>query len=57
MRDKTERTEALAGTVKLVGIDVEQIMRRGSVAFNPENYAQMSLADNHMVTVTLVKQY
>ncbi len=48
MRDTTERPEAvIAGTVKLVGTDVNNIVRETqSLLDNPEAYKQMSMAHN-----------
>jgi len=48
MRDTTERPEAVqAGTVKLVGTDVDRIVDTVSLLVDsPEHYAQMSLAHN-----------
>lgn len=48
MRDATERPEAVeAGTVKLVGTDVDRIVEAVSnLVDNPEHYSRMSLAHN-----------
>ena len=48
LREKTERPEAVhAGTVKLVGTDVEQILREaGRLLDNPAEYQRMSLIHN-----------
>ena len=48
MRDTTERPEAVeAGTVKLVGTDVERILEAlDSLLTDPEAYRQMSVAHN-----------
>lgn len=48
MRDTTERPEAVdAGTVKLVGTDVDAILREVTVLLtNDEEYARMSFAHN-----------